>query len=409
MPIRRRLSGKQPVDKTADGGHDPVDGPADGGRPSKRWRSGALGAADDEEAPPAADDEEAPLDELVKVVRTDGRVAIVPACLVAPAERAKRFGLNLSEYEALCHFSVPLILWNTLAMLFDVMGVIPRDLHCLDMFAGEESVRKAWTNRGYAAIGYEILKGGETMDLNSGAGWVTAVIFIMRLVLNGFSSWGTVCSSWIWVCLSTSKRTKENPLGDTDKAFVVNGNTMVARMSALLLLLEARGCVWLLEQPATSIMPRHPYLAWVIRNTSRIFTVTTSMGAFGAPTRKPTILRGNRWWIERLRRTAPRLPQSTTTTRNTNPVTGRLEVTGTKDLKATQVYPPGYGEALVNEWEQWTATGHIIIVDQPTGESTNNNGWDLVNVTNIETFMSGAGFAFDSVMELYRSQNVTRS
>jgi hypothetical protein len=380
MAKRRRLSGKQPV--------DPVDGPADGGRSTKRWRRGALRVADVEEAP---------LDDGVTIVRNDALV-IVPSSLVDPCERAKRFGLNLPEYEALCHFGVPVILMQVLAMLFDTMGVIPRDLHCLDMFAGEESVRKAWTRRGYAAVGYEILKGGESMDLNSGAGFVTAVIFIMRLVVNGFSSWGTVCSSWIWVCLSTSKRSQQNPLGDVDKDFVVNGNTMVARMSALLLLLEARGCVWLLEQPATSLMPHHPYLAWVIRNTSRIFTVNTSMGGFWAPMRKPTILRGNRWWIERLRRTAPRLPQSTTTTRNVNPVTGRLEVSGTKDLKGTQVYPPGYGEALVNEWEYWTATGQIIIVESPRAESQNNNGWDLMNVTNIEEFMCGAGFVFDAVV-----------
>ena len=285
MLVRRRLSGKQPADPTADGGHGPADVPADRGGHSKRWR--------DEEAPPDDghgpadgpadrggrssrskrwrsgcvreglveevirdddDNEEAPPDDDELVV-TRRALVTVPRSLVDPGQRAKRFGLNLSEYEALCHFRVPLILWQTLSMLFDCMGIIPRDLHCVDMFAGQESVRKAWSRRGYAAVGYEILKGGETMDLNSGAGWVTAVIFIMRLVLNGFSSWGTVCSSWIWVCLSTSKRTKENPLGDQDKDFVVNGNTMVARMSALLLLLEARGCVWLLEQPATSLMP----------------------------------------------------------------------------------------------------------------------------------------------------------
>ena len=308
-----------------------------------------------------------------------------------------RFGLKLHEYEALCLAKVPLIMWQILGMVFDAMGVIPGDLHCLDMFAGQEAVKKAWERRGYAAVAYEILKGGVNHDLNSGPGFITAVIYCLRLRFNGFSSWGTVCSSWIWVVMSTSGRTKQNPLGDSQKPFVASGNTMVARMSLLLLLLEARGCVWLLEQPATSLMPHHPYLAWMLcRMRGMIFSVTTSMGAFGAATRKPTILRGNRWWIERLRRTAPRLPESTTTTRTINPVTGRLRVTGAPDLKATQVYPPGYGEALVDEWENWSATGQIIDAEGWIIERTHNLGWGLLDVGNIETFMCGAGFVFDA-------------
>ena len=40
-----------------------------------------------------------------------------------------------------------------------------------------------------------------------------------------------------------TRRRRRKGAAKEDKDFVVNGNTMVARMSALILLLEARGCV----------------------------------------------------------------------------------------------------------------------------------------------------------------------
>ena len=140
--------------------------------------------------------------------------------------------------------------------------------------------------------------GGVAHDLCSGAGFVTALIFVLRLKANGFSSWGAVCSSWIWVVRSTSQRSKTNPLGDTSKEFVRIGNQMVARMALLLLVLDASACVWLLEQPASSLMALHPYLAWVFESHANVFQCQTSMGGFGATTRKPTVLRSNRWFGE---------------------------------------------------------------------------------------------------------------
>ena len=77
-------------------------------------------------------------------------------------------------------------------------------------------------------------------------------------------------------------------------------------------------------------------------------------------------------------------------------------MSGAPDLKSTQVYPPGYGEALVNEWEYWTATGQIIVTECRPVERTNNNGWDLGGWTNVETFMSGAGFVYDAQIDVTR-------
>ena len=387
---RRRLSSKQPVEDAA---------PLEAAPPPLlvaprplRWRRSSL------TPPPAAPVEEPPqvehihdddsqqqqlLDDEPQFVfiesdeepdEEEPSLPLPPEPPVDPAERAKRYGLTTPEYEMLRHFGVPLVLWQVLAMIVDTMGPVGRDLDCLDFFAGLQAVTHAWLERGWKAIPYEIKMGGVAHDLCSGAGFVTALIFVLRLKANGFSSWGTVCSSWIWVVRSTSQRSKTNPLGDTSKEFVRIGNQMVARMALLLLVLDASACVWLLEQPASSLMALHPYLAWVFESHANVFQCQTSMGGFGATTRKPTVLRSNRWWVSHLERKAPALPESTTTIKRMCPITGNMQVTGNKtELKITQVYPPAYGIALCQEWEMWQPAIPARLIVHPPPEATDND------------------------------------
>ena len=426
MSKRRRFSRKQKVEEDA----APLPAappPMPEVRLSLRWRLDTLcgPAAPVEEPPqvgPAALVEEPPQVELIhdddsqeqqllddaprfvfvdtdeeELDEEDPSLPLPPAPPVDPVERAKRYGLSTPEYDMLRHFGVPLVLWQVLGMIFDTMGPVTRDLDCLDFFAGLQAVTKAWLQRGWRAQPFEIKLGGVAHDLCSGPGFITALIFVLRLKTNGFSSWGTVCSSWIWVCRSTSQRSKENPLGDVTKEFVRIGNQMVARMALLLLVLEARGCCWILEQPASSLMAFHPYLSWLFDNHANVFECRTSMGGFGAPTRKPTVLRSNRWWVSRLHRRAPALPESTTTIKSVCPITGRLQVTGNKnELKVTQVYPPAYGTALCTEWEMWQPAIPERLIVNPPPQATTNDSWTLIGIDNINTFMAGAGFAMDA-------------
>ena len=77
--------------------------------------------------------------------------------------------------------------------------------------------------------------------------------------------------------------------------------------------------------------------------------VSTAMGAFGAPTLKPTKLISSSPSVGKLAR-APTVEQRETIKANSevtavvNPVTG--SVSGGCDLKAAQAYPAGYGEAV---------------------------------------------------------------
>ena len=66
-------------------------------------------------------------------------------------------------------------------------------------------------------------------------------------------------------------------------------NHMVARVVILLLLCQARGVWWMLEQPVNSLLERHPLFISFLRLPGvRVRRLTTSMLWFGGKTRKPT-------------------------------------------------------------------------------------------------------------------------
>ena len=131
---------------------------------------------------------------------------------------------------------------------------------------------------------------------------------------------------------------------------------MVSRMCLILLVLCVKRVVYILEQPLSSLMHAHPRLQYII-NLFGAYTTTTYMGAFGAPTLKPSKLLSNRKWVDKLKRTADKeLRQACqgNTVRHLE-ANGRSDrrVTGNKDeLKATQVYPWEYARCVLHEHQQ---------------------------------------------------------
>ena len=86
---------------------------------------------------------------------------------------------------------------------------------------------------------------------------------VMRLKVGGLLWGGVPCSSWVFLNRHTSKRSREAPLGDEEQPSVRRANLLVTRWTLLVLLAVSRGCVWLAEQPMSSLMPEHPRLKQV--------------------------------------------------------------------------------------------------------------------------------------------------
>ena len=138
-------------------------------------------------------------------------------------------------------------------------------------------------------------------------------------------------------------------------AYVADANCMVSRMALCAMFGMALGVKFILEQPLSSLMPRHPRLAKLIEMSEQggvpfIERVHTSMGAFGHFSVKPTMLLGTVSWLAKLRRSFKKKAGSgaSGTSRVYIDSSGAKRFTGTKQLKRTQEYPIEYGRACAS-------------------------------------------------------------
>ena len=96
-----------------------------------------------------------------------------------------------------------------------------------------------------------------TQDILTDAGFVVLLKYVLRLRRTGMALLAPVCSSWRWLNRFTSGRSRDNWQGNTSVLSVRQGNLMVSRVVLLLWLLDAMGCVYVLEQPLGSILDAH--------------------------------------------------------------------------------------------------------------------------------------------------------
>lgn len=87
----------------------------------------------------------------------------------------------------------------------------------------------------------------------------TQLVSVLRGAPDGFVKWsGIQCSSWVSISRGTTLRSFFAPLGNQDVKCVADGNVMTSRSCLVCLLVMALGGYWVLEQPASSLMFRHP-------------------------------------------------------------------------------------------------------------------------------------------------------
>ena len=83
------------------------------------------------------------------------------------------------------------------------------------------------------------------MDLLTNLGFVTALVWALRLWRFSVSAWGTLCSSWVWIIRITTKRTAEDPLGEVTVPCVKRGNVMVSRMCLIWHIIKMKESVYI--------------------------------------------------------------------------------------------------------------------------------------------------------------------
>ena len=118
-------------------------------------------------------------------------------------------------------------------------------------------VKDSFHEAGVPAVGFDKVNNFEWQNFNSPKGFVTSLQWLSQLAPGSLCHWATECSTFVFLSRASTGRTSFNPSGWKTDA-VMSGNRQVARMSALILLLISICCIWLLEQPSTSIMCQLP-------------------------------------------------------------------------------------------------------------------------------------------------------
>lgn len=97
-------------------------------------------------------------------------------------------------------------------------------------------------------------------------------------------------------------RSRERPLGRPDSEAVKLGNLLCVRALILIILCSSKGIWWVLEQPMTSVMEWHPMFQRALKLLG-MRKLMVSMGRFGGPTDKKTLLYSSSLSVLELRST----------------------------------------------------------------------------------------------------------
>ncbi|CAL1139171.1 unnamed protein product [Cladocopium goreaui] len=231
----------------------------------------------------------------------------------------------------------------------------------VEVFSGKATLSKCLLAAGYATASLDIvdwkpwmddrIKHGRKvskrnpLDLTTAAGFGLLISTILRSKSDAVYAFGLVCSSFVSVSRGSTFRHYFLPLGDPSSASAQLGNLLCARMILALILIMSRGGVWLLEQPVSSLVFRHPRFRELLRRTT-VWRQSFWMRGWGARTPKRTTLWSNSRAIRKFQ-TASKFSRAAKSARKLADVyydrAGNKRYKGNRNLKSSQEYPVGYG------------------------------------------------------------------
>ena len=105
--------------------------------------------------------------------------------------------------------------------------------------------------------------------LHARIGYSVALQYCLRLRAGALMFCGLPCGSHVWISRGTSGRSQACPRGNVDCEFTSTGNEQAARLALMILLCTVRLVYWACEQPHSSLVPKLPYIEWVM-NLNRV-------------------------------------------------------------------------------------------------------------------------------------------
>ncbi len=219
----------------------------------------------------------------------------------------------------------------------------------IESFAGEKSVSRALRGLGYRGYSLDV-RSSRTHDVLTPEGVHLLLLQVLRLRRGGVLWCAPPCSSWIFMSRGSTGRTPDEPWGNVASKYILAQDALVERLVLALEICTLRGAWWIIEQPANAIMWLYPAVRERMAR-HQVKPLRLEMGAYGGSSRKPTHLVGTAPYLPSLQRscTGPEREAlrsyGVRTAHTYTDSKGRKRCAGSKDLKATQAYPDGFGSA----------------------------------------------------------------
>lgn len=135
--------------------------------------------------------------------------------------------------------------------------------------------------------------------------------FLKQLAIIHFKPGGLAwldppCSGWVWMCRHNTKRSPQDPHGDTRLPGVLADNRIAEFVAKVMLTCKALKIGFVLEQPKTSVMPHFPAIRQALdaTNARRVYI---ELWKFHATSQKPLYLWGTVPWLHVLVRISNRV------------------------------------------------------------------------------------------------------
>eukprot|EP00959_Pyramimonas_sp_CCMP1952_P273026 5707064-Pyramimonas_sp.AAC.2 len=224
-------------------------------------------------------------------------------------------------------------------------------------------------------------------DMCNTDGFCRALTYVLGLRPQGLIWAAPPCSSWVWIGRYQTGRSQSRPLGDESVDFVKKANVSTSRICLLIALgIAMRGCIFMAEQPASSIFELHPrWQQLVAALGDNMHKISMWMQPYGGSSRKPTVLYSNSSALQLLWQPLDTSKPSEVRTFTSEVVNGKRCVHGTGSLKGTQAYPEGFGAAVANVYLNECAQNPTPACASPFDllADASDDPWDDANLDEV--------------------------
>ena len=283
-----------------------------------------------------AQDSSCPIPSCMISIPARHGVLLVACLILGVAAGVPRDISNL--HPSLVQFLAPALAWIEKE---EKENPILRWRHCVELFAGAHEISTAVQGQGLNAIAYD-LKYTPCSDWNNiikNEGFHRAMRLVLEVRPFGTAWAAPVCGPWVFICRHGTGRTVFQPEGDRDVKRVRMSNLMVIHVVIILLVAWYRNLTIFTEQPQGSLMSEFSPMREFI-SSCMPYSCHTFLGAFGASTPKPVVIRSSTQHIAGLARKRPRDLETLAETKD-GKVNGK-----SSQLKQSAAYPKAFGEAV---------------------------------------------------------------